>query len=79
MVWRRLEQRCDAHGMCTLELLVTPDAFRRRTVAQAFSALLRMHKRNLVALSQDTPYGPIVIERLREEQETPEMPFPEDP
>ncbi|CAN7981547.1 unnamed protein product [Ixodes pacificus] len=77
-VWNRLARNCDAHGMCTMELLVTPDAFCRREIARTFATLLGMHKRNLVHLSQDQPYGPIVIERLQEDQETPEWPFPDN-
>uniref|UniRef100_A0A147BJG8 Rad21/Rec8-like protein C-terminal eukaryotic domain-containing protein n=1 Tax=Ixodes ricinus TaxID=34613 RepID=A0A147BJG8_IXORI len=77
-VWNRLARNCDAHGMCTLERLVTPDAFCRREIARTFATLLGMHKRNLVHLSQEQPYGPIVIERLQEDQETPELPFPDE-
>lgn len=40
-LWGRLQEVSDAHGMCTLESLVTPDAFNRRTVAASFATLLR--------------------------------------
>ncbi|XP_072140366.1 uncharacterized protein [Dermacentor andersoni] len=72
-VWDRLQQFSDDHGLCTMETLVTPDAFNRRAVASCFGALLRLHKRQLVHLSQDQPYGPIVIEVNQQEQGTPPM------
>ncbi|KAH7939467.1 hypothetical protein HPB52_012773 [Rhipicephalus sanguineus] len=72
-VWGRLQQFVDEHGMCTMSTLVTPDVFNRRTVASCFGALLRLHKRRLVHLSQDHPYGPIVIEVNQQEEGTPPM------
>ncbi|KAL1473940.1 hypothetical protein MTO96_021719 [Rhipicephalus appendiculatus] len=72
-VWGRLQQFVDEHGMCTMSMLVTPDVFNRRTVASSFGALLRLHKRRLVHLSQDQPYGPIIIEVNQREEGTPPM------
>nr|XP_037273212.1 translation initiation factor IF-2-like [Rhipicephalus microplus] len=78
-VWGRLLQFVDEHGMCTLSILVTPDVFNRRTVASTFGALLRLHKRGLVSLSQDQPYGPIVIEVCQQEEGTPLMAYHQNP
>lgn len=70
-VWERLQLFTDDYGLCTVEALVTPDAFNRRAVASVFGTLLRLHKRQMVHLNQDRPYGPIVIEVYQEEEGTP--------
>ncbi|XP_077551751.1 uncharacterized protein LOC144165866 [Haemaphysalis longicornis] len=78
-LWNRLQEVKDAHGMCTLESLVPPDAFNRRSVAASFATLLRMHKRGMVQLEQFSAYGPVVVTVLEEEEQgTPpvERPHP---
>ncbi|XP_077490549.1 uncharacterized protein LOC144101321 [Amblyomma americanum] len=76
VVWLRLQQLCDEHGMCTLVQLVTPEVFNRRAVASCFGSLLRLHKRGMVHLNQEEPYGPVTIEMRQEEEGTPPMPMP---
>lgn len=78
-LWNRLQEVKDAHGMCTLEALVPPDAFNRRSVAASFATLLRMHKRGMVQLEQFSAYGPVVVTVSEEEEQgTPpvERPHP---
>lgn len=76
-LWGRLQEVSDAHGMCTLESLVTPDAFNRRTVAASFATLLRMHKRGMVHLEQFDAYGLVVVTCLEEDhQGTPPIDLP---
>ncbi|KAH9360827.1 hypothetical protein HPB48_009379 [Haemaphysalis longicornis] len=75
-LWNRLQEVSDAHGMCTLESLVPPDAFNRRSVAGSFATLLRMHKRGMVHMEQFNAYGPVVVTVLKEDQGTPPLDEP---
>ncbi|XP_077545621.1 uncharacterized protein LOC144158542 [Haemaphysalis longicornis] len=76
-LWNRLQEVSDAHGMCTLESLVPPDAFNRRSVAGSFATLLRMHKRGMVHMEQFNAYGPVVVTVLKEDQGTPPLDEPQ--
>ncbi|XP_077558457.1 uncharacterized protein LOC144173716 [Haemaphysalis longicornis] len=75
-LWNRLQEVSDTHGMCTLESLVPPDAFNRRSVARGFATLLRMHKRGMVHVEQFNACGPVVVTVLKEDQGTPPLDEP---